>query len=269
MPKTLVIKSEPGDTNSLKTARNMCKALAEAIKSNFEETQGTSGETKFSVSFGSIGYANLKFEISARANTSDNATFNLINSDANQQLTPIKCYVATNSTTPKNNSANCYVVRDNNNDTVLVGFHPGDGDRPSVTSSYDSASSRICIFIGKDVNDEIIWGTGRKHMEQITNGMAIIKTTDIAANYQQKNVNPETAGLPQNILQFVKMRNYLSAGFPEMKTAYVTMIRSVPSAYTDEVRANISYYSDGALWGYAGANSWGSCLFPIDPWVKY
>lgn len=262
MPKKLVIKSDSSAASASRCAYNAASALAEAIGSTV-----VTGTDSYSVSFESVGYPDLSFEIQPSGGSSGNET-KLISKTSVTQLNSTY-WLVNNGATPANNAISCYVVRDSNNDTILVGLHTGTSELSSfnILSAPYVSRDFLCLFMGRDVNENVIWGNGIRSIQEITNGSNIINFKNEDKPSDRKTFNHN---FPPDILQFVKMRNYLEDGFPEMKTAYVTVLRTIakPSNPVHQ-RANLSFYADGALWGYAGTDDWYNTEWSIDPFVKY
>lgn len=254
MPKKWIVKNENPNISPTNIASNIAFALAECIGSSVEyPSSGT-----MLVSFSSIGYSDLKMEIIKSPYDGNSiASARIISSSSTTQLESIQFLLDEQAS---DNSGSCYLVRDNNNDAIVANLHSGKTEYAGG-SAKDKKEGHLSIFVGKDVDEGVLWGIGNGHIQEITNGSKIINL----GNQMPRHPNISVFGGPSDVLQFVKMRNYLSDGYPEMKAAYTTITRTIEPGN----RGNLSFYADGSLWGYGGWGDFTTALYEIDPWVKY
>ncbi len=158
------------------------------------------------------------------------------------------------STFPSFSAITCVIMRDETNDTVLINIHTGEVE--TRTDSYTSSGNNS-IFFARDINNDVLCGIGKSCITSIRMAGA-------------HNSAPSSSASPQNTLipdclHLTKMVNYLSPGYPEMKSAYVSVVRPAAQAGVAQ-----SYYANGDLWGNAGNRQQTTgAYFPYDPFVKY
>lgn len=281
MPKNTVVKYDMRGGSVLFTAENAASAVAEALGSSVTTTKD-GDNTTFHISLSQVGYPDLEFRLIDVPNVfgKHSIATDLYNTKGTiEQLRRVVWEITGSGQTPWNNAACCYIVRDSNNDTVIVGLHPGktetaenDGGSVALSGAY------ICFFAGRDVNGEILWGSGNNHISQLTNGFKRLSFDRVSAR-PIRFASLSSINGPSDLFHFVKMRNYLSEGYPEMKTAYVALTRSDVVDDINKARSNLTYYSNGYLWGYGGTNYASVydntaecrdvCYAPIDPWVRF
>lgn len=285
MPKKLIIKShEASMSYPYWTSRNAFSALAEAINGTVVDN-----ETTLSVSLEPLGYPDLDILMEGVPTSSNSyGSWQAGKVSINNKATDLKTTTGWIhcTTSLKNNTVSCYVARDSSNDTVVIGMQPGSKMAPDVSDVTISPAAHCCLFIGRDINDEVIYGVGCCHIGKISNGRDTLDA-NLYPNRTLVSALPfYWAGGSQDLLHLSKMINYLGDGYPEMKSAYIAVARGDAAAKETNMNGHISYYMDGSLWCTGGTNyaydhyftdtdtknnptasGVGAYYAPFDPWV--
>lgn len=173
--------------------------------------------------------------------------------------------------------ATCVMMYDEPKDTVLFDIHPGFTLNGTDTDAFpDNVSRRartsFTLFLAKDVKGGILCGVGAGHIRSIRTLTAKSEISDTVAMRSQKDK------MNINFLQLTKMINYLDPSYPEMKSAYVSVIRPYESIKDKPYVSSL--YFNGKRWGRTGfTDSWAEqntneypgfpSFFPIEPFVNY
>lgn len=257
---------------------NMVKSVSAALGIDYQTN--SDGNTHY-IPMDSLGYPGwcIIFIIDGNGNASigiRTMSNGVPNYSGDSNYISVKIGAGFSSGTIKDyNAMTCVVFRDNTNDTISFSANPGSDEHAGEYGvSSDVSRYTFKAFFAKDVNDGVLCGIGDAHISSIRSIDSNAKSPATGLAHE-----PTKIGLP-TCLHLTKMINYLSAGYPEMKTAYVAVIR--PESPRDKTTSapvdfNSAYYADGARWACAGvydnmgsSPSTVSALFkPFEPWVKY
>lgn len=165
----------------------------------------------------------------------------------------------------------CVVMHDDNKDTVLFDVHPGRDKHGVGLSGNRSSRISFAFFFARDVNGDVLCGMGNGHIYLLrTESSAMTTDGGFSSSVPAKDIG--------DTLHLTKMVNYLSPGYPEMRSAYVSVTR--PFEKIKEEMYVSTLYAGGKRWGRAGfQDTWNEaassdypgycCYYPIEPFVNY
>lgn len=270
MPKMVKTKTF-GSTRSYPIVlQNVAEALANVLGTEVGKTTNSNSDTIYYISMKNVGYDGwfwcirvdtgsaghyfIATDESGLPRLSDETVYPLIDTGMSGLSVSI-------------NAVTAVLFRDVNNDTVLINVHSGSSENGVGDTYYDVAIGTA--FFGKDENNDVLCGIGKSNILGVrtTDKYIDVTKSDI---YNASNIYPGSQRLLGDTLHLTKMVNYLSPTMPEMKSAYITIVR--PDG-DDAKPLNPSFYADGALWGVVGeydCDRSGSKDFPpFQPFVKY
>lgn len=260
--KTATSSSYPNSYESV--ALNFANAVAIAIGTEVKKT----GDGWNYVSMDSIGYPGWCF---VSRTTSSEIIFSIYTTDSEGALKSSDrfsigmAHISKSVSDSAYKSATCVMLFDENKDSVLFNVHRGDTQHG--TDIYVNGESvDFTFFLAKDANNDVLCGCGRLFPIYIR---TIEKKGEWVNGILQKTTTIDS-------LHLTKMVNYLSPGCPEMKSAYVSVVRPLSDASSSEKYVAL-YEINGIQYGRASyVNSWdpnniadGKCYYPFDPFVKY
>lgn len=268
MPKiTKTARSSAAAKNVNEGFLNMVKSVASAVGTSYSP-YGDSANSYY-VLMDNIGYPGWCLLMTLPTSTS--AEIRLItssgtpnySSDGNQLSVTIAGINA--NMFLDYNPITCTVFRDNTNDTVGISAHSGATEDGSDAAGVKAFTFKA--FFAKDTNGDALCGLGMAHIIGI-------RTTDAKTEVTgAETTSPIGVGL-STCLHLTKMVNYLSPGYPEMKSAYVSVVR--PESPLNSVEHNRAFYASGARWGLPGfyperlGSGGQKRLFePFEPFIKY
>lgn len=271
MPKiSKTVRSTSVTRNTSEGFLNMVKSIASAVGASYL-AHGDSGNSYY-VLMDNIGYPGWCLSATLAAN---GASIDIqlmtassepnYDSDSNRLSATING-IAANTTFLDYNPVTCTVFRDDSNDTVGISVNSGSTEDGSDTPPSGKIFT-FKAFFAKDVNDDVLCGLGPAHISGI-------RTKDSKAEVTGSESNTLIGVGLATCLHLTKMVNYLSPGYPEMKNAYVSLIR--PESPLNAVEFNKAFYASGARWGLPGfyperlgAGSQKRLFEPFEPFIKY
>lgn len=275
MPKIIkTVKSESKAKSNTEIFMNAVKSVSYAIGSDYKLiTNSDAADRGYYIPTNSIGYPGFCVVITAKGYSSGNpyVTMGIQTTTTSGDPDPEDKYTILGYTASSlvnygldYNPVTCALFSDDANDTVSFSIIPSNYSDGSDNSNKNVCNFTLKAFLAKDVKGDVLCGAGNTHIYQLRTATNNIKF---------KAGNGSDCGFSElhDILHLTKMVNYLSPGYPEMKTAHVCLVR--PSSGF----ANESYYADGSRWGFPGyypkdpesSTSFAHFLKPIEPWVKY
>ncbi len=260
MPKIVkTIKSDVENAAKNYIAENIAKSIAAAIGDESHLMPGSDPQPHY-ILMDKVGYpgwaitviwtGSVSYPTVSIVRVDDNSIPNT--SDAHKIKEDRVTFL--NYAKPAYSAVTCVIMRDGTNDTVLINVHTGEIE---TRTDPQAPSGNITIFFARDINNDVLCGIGNQYITEIRMAGA-------------HNSAPSSSASPQNTLipdclHLTKMVNYLSPGYPEMKSAYVSVVRPAAQAGVAQ-----SYYANGDLWGNAGNRQQTTgAYFPYDPFVKY
>lgn len=284
--KTIV--SETGlDSNYIETSLNMARAVAASVGADYGEIldPDDAKHTIYYVPMDNIGYPGwfVSFETSYSSGSYKNRIRIYLSDETGSQPNLNDSFyigAVASGTNYENNlkgcPETCVMIFDKNKDTVLFDVHMGKTIHGEDVEDGRRARTAFPFFFARDVNNDVLAGVGFGHI-------TVIRTTDKKSSfyndvgYALTQENDNTFDL----LHLTKMVNYLSLGCPEMKSAYVSVVRPLEKIkgklYVSEL------YANGLKWGRSGLidsfntvssssdATYPACasFFPIEPFVNY
>lgn len=273
----------------LETAFNMIKAVAACMGTypNIITDSSNSAHKTYYVNMDPIGYPGWCFLIDMdRTSSSDNTwrcqagVYTVTNGKPNITNIGVFCNGKENidniySGIPET----CVMIFDEERNTVLFDLHHGKGTHGEGLSLQSGTTDywlmMYTFFFARDVNNDVLAGFGRNYITALrTKDKTLYGFTDT-----QSRLHPDF----KDVLHLTKMVNYLSPGYPEMKSAYTSVVRPdediniTGSGGNQKKRVSLKDIN-GVKWGSAGttainlgiANGNSEYLYyPINPYVKY
>lgn len=289
----IVVKTGEGDVGTETGYRfhamglNMAKALSEAIGASYGIIEGSTVSgfkgMQYYVRMDSIGYPGLCVNFRTFYDNSESEICLRIEISQTKDNTPDPddanrisfSFTGGNSITNSITSCpeTCVMIHDESKDTVLFDIHHG-RDLHGVDINRDNPGLFIkyTCFFAKDVRGEILCGCGAGSIIGLRtmNGKSDSFDNNILKTVPQKNL------IGQDVFHLTKMVNYMDPSYPEMRSAYVAVLR--PSNYSESEKRVTLLEVNGAKFGSAGNTDWAEkykvtdsrkYYFPINPFVRY
>lgn len=265
MPITTQTALSPSSTNSYESvALNFAEAVAKSVGTDVKKTADGRNYVLMDV----IGYPGWCFMTS---HDSTSIGFQICRTTTNKTPDDNDEFVLKFFHTNKPvdsvtyEHATCVMIYDNNKDSVSFNVHRGETQH-GTDITVNENDIDVNFFFAKDANNEVLCGLGRLFIMDI-------RTLSARSNILTPN-NPQKSSSISGCLHLTKMLNYLSPECPEMKSAYVSVLRPL----SDTSQKYVALYNiNGISYGRTSfvdsldTNNIADykCYYPFDPFIKY